>query len=281
MNRSILAALIVLVVVRPSSAAKNDVTSLAEQAIKAKYAAEKLDYEKYQAERTIKSSQSRIKGWEKSVPKLRMTVAKAEKELQTARTDHSNKAAAEEQARTKAEESGADADKATADKLRKELEAALKALRSKEGVFKREQSRLQRTEESWKQAEQAIADAQAAIPLKDAAAKSAHAEAIDLKEQSLVFDRNHAAAQNPQDVAAAIDALIDARLAKEELAASGQADDGEFHIVFRSTRREQFQRTKMSSLFWKTRVPTNALRRSTACWPMSGSVGISLNDFAR
>lgn len=221
MHRIASAVTLILLNSAIATAVASEVASQAELAIDARYAAEKLDYEKSRAERTIKSSQSRIKSFEKSVPKLRETVAKLKQEFEAARDAHATAEAAAKETREKG-------DAPAADKLDTEVANLLRTLRAKENAWKRDAGRLARSETGWEAAKQAISDAETTIPLKAAAAEKAHAAAAALKEQAIAADRSHKATQNPRAIAEQIDVLIDARLAKAEIPASPVTDDGEF-----------------------------------------------------
>ena len=216
-----LASAVLFSVVAASIAKAADTDSLAEQAIDARYAAEKLDYEKVQAERTIKSSENRIKGYEKSVPKLRETVDKFKGEFEAVQAQYAEKSAAVEAAQNKGDEDAAQ-------RLKTEADSFLRTLRAKESAWKRESSRLERSEIGWQDAKQAIVDAREAIPLKEAAAKKAYAAAAELRGQAISADRDLSKAQSPQAVAEKIDTLIDARLKEADIPASPLTDGGEF-----------------------------------------------------
>src|SRR5688572_11685766 len=76
---AVCALLILLSASAASQAAANDASSLAEQAVAARYAAETLLYEKQTAERTIKQAETIIKDSAKSLPELKAAIEKGDK----------------------------------------------------------------------------------------------------------------------------------------------------------------------------------------------------------
>jgi chemosensory pili system protein ChpA (sensor histidine kinase/response regulator) len=124
-----------------------DPSVLAERAVTARYAAEKLNYEKLQAERTVKAAETNIQQSEKSLPQLRMTVEKAEQEKAAAQDSLAQQTAAVAQAKELAAASGNDQDKAAAAKAEQQRLAAEQLLRQKDAAYQRELGSLQRTED--------------------------------------------------------------------------------------------------------------------------------------
>lgn len=93
---------------------------------------------------------------------------------------------------------------------------------------KQDAEKLARSLDRRKQAVIDLAAAKEAVPQKEAAAKAAKIRADELRAAAVEADRKQAAAQDYRSVAERIDAVIDARLKNEGVAAAPPADDAEF-----------------------------------------------------
>lgn len=201
---------------------------LADQAVLATYEVKSLEYEKEQAQRIINGNKRTVEGLEKSLPMLLKTVEKLTEEKDAAAKVLAEKEKAAAEAKAAAEKSGTDADKAAAAKAEQARSDADRQFRIADQKHKQEASRLERTEQQLKDRRQQTADSTKAIPEKEAAAKLANAKAEKLRAEVLQANTEHAANQDPQQVADKIDELINARLKSAGVTASPQADDAEF-----------------------------------------------------
>jgi hypothetical protein len=186
------------------SVAAEDAADLADDAVMARFATDRLLYEKKLADETIKFAETNLQQALKQAPMLREKIAKLEKDLV--------------EAREKLAEAKDDAERNEAGRRVKQLE----------NDFKRDGDQLKLSADRSQKNETDIAAAKEKIPQLDKEVVAARTAADDAKARALKADQRHAAQLDPSSVAQKIDAFIDARLKSLKLPASPSVDDAEF-----------------------------------------------------
>jgi|GEM_PF-1121608 len=198
--------------------ADDPAATAADEAVTARYAVEKLVYDKQAAERSIKGAETNLQQSAKSMPMLKETIAKRQKELVAAREALKRATAEAEEAKGRAAGEKAEQARQTVDQLVKKLD----------NDQRRDTEQLKRFEERNTKLEADITAARKKIPELDQELVAARPAADEARLRAVEGDRLRAGGQDPRTTARRIDELIDARLESLGIPASPPVDDAEF-----------------------------------------------------